>query len=370
MTLEELIGMNLSTTEIVSFPSNSADAEPKAANEGGFQVVLFGPEELTENDTNPFPLRWLSVLKQGLDHDPYLVRAMDSHEAVLAELPLCFVRSRLFGRYLISLPYINSSGVLSQSDEAAQLVIDRAVVLAEELDCRFLELRHEEAIEHPALTETVSEKVHMRLELPGSVEELRKQIKARVRNQVKKGENQGFSIVWGRHELLDDFYKIFSRNMRDLGTPVFGRKLFTAMLDGFPDEAEICAIRDGRRPVAAGFLIHGPGTTEVPSASSLRKENRRNPNMLMYYQLLARSIERGQQVFDFGRSTPDAPTFRFKKQWGAVPHPANWQYHVRQGQVDAMRPNNPKYQLMIRTWQRLPVWCANLLGPHIVRGIP
>ncbi len=158
--------------------------------------------------------------------------------------------------------------------------------------------------------------------------------------------------------------------MRDLGTPAFGRKLFAAILDGFPDEAELCSVRDGRRCVAAALLIHGPEATEVPSASSLRSENKRNPNMLMYYHLLARAIERGQAVFDFGRSTPDGPTYRFKKQWGAEPFPANWQYHVRQGDVGEMRPSHPKYKLMIRTWQRLPLWVANFLGPHIVRGIP
>jgi FemAB-related protein (PEP-CTERM system-associated) len=295
---------------------------------------------------------------------------MDSRENILAQLPLCFVNSRLFGRFLVSLPYINSSGVTAQSDRAAEVVIDRAVVLADELDCRFLELRHEAPIEHPALTRTVNEKVHMRMELPGSAPELRTNLKAKVRNQVKKGESQGFSIAWGGQELLEEFYAVFSRNMRDLGTPVFGRKLFSAILDNFPDSAELCSVRDGLRPVASALLIHGEDSTEVPSASSLREENNRNPNMLMYYHLLARSIERGQRVFDFGRSTPNAPTFRFKKQWGAEPFPANWQYHVRQGDVGEMRPNNPKYKLMIRAWQCLPLWCANLLGPHIVRGIP
>lgn len=316
------------------------------------------------------PLGWLKVLEKGLGHEPFLVEARDSRGKTLAQLPLCFVKSRLFGRYLVSLPYINSSGVLASSNQAANRVIDRAVALAEELDCRFLELRHERPLEHSALTKTVSEKVHMRLALPQTVSDLRNRLKAKVRNQVKKAEGQGFSIAWGGEALLADFYQVFAQNMRDLGTPVFGRKLFAAILEGFPDSAEFCSVRDGNRPVAAALLIHGSESTEVPSASSLRSENSRNPNMLMYYHLLARAIERGQKVFDFGRSTPDGPTYNFKKQWGAEPHPANWQYHIRKGDVGEMRPNNPKYELLIRTWKKLPLWLANLLGPHIVRGIP
>ena len=127
-------------------------------------------------------------------------------------------------------------------------MIHRAVELAEELDCRFLELRHETPIQHPALTKTVSEKVHMRLTLPQSVDELRSRLKAKVRNQVKKGESQGFSVHWGREELLEDFYTVFSRNMRDLGTPVFGKRLFQAILEGFGDSAEFCSMRDGIAP--------------------------------------------------------------------------------------------------------------------------
>ena len=87
-------------------------------------------------------------------------------------------------------------------------------------------------------------------------------------------------------------------------------------------------------------------------------------------QLLRRAIERGAGVFDFGRSTQDSNTFRFKKQWGALPEPAVWQYHVRRGAIGELNPNNPKYRLMIGAWRRLPLWLTRLIGPRIVRGIP
>ena len=92
--------------------------------------------------------------------------------------------------------------------------------------------------------------------------------------------------------------------------------------------------------------------------------------MLLYWHLLERSIQRGQGVFDFGRSSMGSNTFRFKKQWGAKAHPATWQYYVRQGRIDAMRPDNPRYQRMIQLWQRLPIGLTRLIGPRIVRGIP
>jgi len=92
--------------------------------------------------------------------------------------------------------------------------------------------------------------------------------------------------------------------------------------------------------------------------------------MLLYWHLLVRAVERGQVFFDFGRSSEESNTYRFKKQWGATPFPAPWQYYLRQGTVGDMRPDNPKYQRLIRIWQRLPVGLTRLIGPPIVRGIP
>jgi FemAB-related protein (PEP-CTERM system-associated) len=285
-------------------------------------------------------------------------------------LPLASMHSVLFGRFLVGLPYLNVGGLLTSEERAAECLINQAVEIADELDVNYLELRHEARHPHPSFNHELTEKVHMRLELPTTGDDLWKSFNPKVRNQVRKAEKEGVTIHWGREELLSDFYSVFSRNMRDLGTPVYGRRLFESILKHLSDAAEVCVARQRDRAVAGAILIHGPGMAEVPSASSLRTASHLNCNMLMYWHLLLRSIQRGQQVFDFGRSTADSNTYRFKAQWGAKPYPAVWQYYVRRGNVSAMRPNNPKNQRRIAVWRRLPVWLTRRLGPAIVRGIP
>jgi FemAB-related protein (PEP-CTERM system-associated) len=211
----------------------------------------------------------------------------------------------------------------------------------------------------------------MRLSLPSSADDLWRQLKSKVRNQVTNGEKRGLQVRWGRLDVLDAFYDVFSRNMRDLGTPVYPRRLFSAILEHFPHQSELCAVYFEQKPIAGSLLIHGcDGVTQVPSASSLRQFNHTNANMLMYWHLLRRAAERGQRVFDFGRSTVDSNTFRFKKQWGAEPAPAVWQYYVRRGTAGDMRPENSRYRQMIRVWQKLPVSVTRIIGPTISRGIP
>jgi FemAB-related protein (PEP-CTERM system-associated) len=312
---------------------------------------------------------WLTVLARGLNHVPYALEAVEQGETC-GFVALSYVRSALFGKFLVSLPYVNYGGVAATDDRTAGLLVECAARLADQQGVRYLELRHERPLEHPLLTQTRTDKVHLRLPLPPSADALWQQLSAKVRNQVRKGEKNGFAVLWGGCHLLGDFYNVFSRNMRDLGTPVYGRRLFRAVLEQFPDRAELCVLRAGRRPVAAALLVHGKGVTEVPSASSLRAYNPSCANMFMYAQLLQRSIERGQANFDFGRSSQDSNTFRFKKQWGAQPFPAVWQYYVREGEIGGLRTENPRYQRWIRLWQRLPLAITRLLGPRIVRGIP
>jgi FemAB-related protein (PEP-CTERM system-associated) len=313
---------------------------------------------------------WPLILARGLGHVPYCLEARSQSGRTQGLLCLSYMRSLIFGRFLVSLPYLNYGGIIADDESIARRLVDRAVVLADSLNVRYLELRHEHGLEHPALGHKLNAKVNMHLTLPATAEQLWDGLSCKVRNQIRKGEKHGLEVVWGGRELLPEFYSVFSHNMRDLGTPVYSWRLFRSMFEQFPERVEFCSLRLGAVPVAAAVLLHGWGITEVPSASSLRAHNHTCANMLMYWHLLKRAVERRQDVFDFGRCSPDGNTFRFKKQWGAVPRFTEWQYYVRRGTIGELNPYNPRYLRYVQRWQRLPVWLTRLLGPLIVRGIP
>jgi FemAB-related protein (PEP-CTERM system-associated) len=312
---------------------------------------------------------WLAVVEKGLGQRPYMVEAVRERE-VRGLLPLVFMKSMVFGRFLVSMPYLNYGGVTSEDEPTARLLIDRAVDMAEQLDVRYLQLRSERAVDHPRLTTKPSIKVNVTRALPGTADALWSQLGFRVRNRVRTGQKAGVQVVWGGEGLLAEFYDVFSRNMRDLGTPVYSPGLFRAVLRQFPSDAELCVARLERRPVAAGLLLHGRGSTEVPSSSFLREYKSSCPNMVMFWNLLVRAIERGQGTFNFGRSSPDSPTFEFKKQWGGQPEPAQWQFYLRAGDDSELRVDHPRNRRAIGIWKRLPVGLTRWIGPSIARGIP
>ncbi|MEM1356217.1 MAG: FemAB family XrtA/PEP-CTERM system-associated protein [Planctomycetota bacterium] len=317
---------------------------------------------------------WLDILRDGLGHKTVGLLTRRGSQ-VTGYLPLALTRSPLFGRHLVSLPYLNRAGVLANSDDTAASLIDAAVRLADQQAVRYLELRHHgHAIPHDQLGTTRGEKVRMVLDLPDTGQALWERLKAKVRNQVRKGDKHGLAIRFGGRELLGGFYSVFAANMRDLGTPVYPRRLFSAMLEHLAGRCELVMVTMEGSAIAGAVLIHdrvqGKGITQVPSASCLRQFNDTCANMWMYHKLLERAVERGASRFDFGRSSEGSGTYRFKKQWGAEPEATPWQVYLRQGDLDAARPDHPCNRRRVEAWQKLPVWVTRVLGPQIVRGIP
>jgi FemAB-related protein (PEP-CTERM system-associated) len=214
-------------------------------------------------------------------------------------------------------------------------------------------------------------KVRMLLALPSEAKSAWDGLDRKVRNQVRKAEKAGLTAREGGAELLDAFYDVFSRNMRDLGTPVYSPDFFREVLRAFPETARVFLVEHGTRPVAAGITIRHRDGLEVPWASSLREYRADCPNNLLYWQIIQHAIGEGLRVLDFGRSTPNEGTFHFKKQWGAEPSPLYWEYILMGGEAPKdLSPKNPKFGAAIAVWKRLPVSVTTALGPHIVRSIP
>jgi FemAB-related protein (PEP-CTERM system-associated) len=310
---------------------------------------------------------WRHVFQDVFGHRPYYLAAR-RHGAVTGVLPLVELDSFLFGHSLVSLPFVNYGGVLADDEAAAAALLASASELAREQKCGHVELRHT-AQQFPHLP-CKHHKVGMLLGI-APAEGLWDRLDRKVRNQIRKAQKSNLVHEAGGPELLDDFYGVFARNMRDLGTPVYPRRLFERVMATFPDRTEIHVVRKEGMPVAAGLTYRTNGATEVPWASSIRDFNPMCPNHLLYWGIIERAAALGCHTLDFGRSTPGEGTYKFKEQWGAGPVPFCWEYHLESAAaLPDSSPKNPKFELAISLWKRLPLAVANRIGPAIVRSIP
>jgi serine/alanine adding enzyme len=314
-------------------------------------------------------MAWRRVIEDAFGHPTFYFMATDEDGAVRGVLPLAFLSSRVFGRLLVSMPYVNYGGLLADTVEARDALLKAAIGLAKEQRAAHIELRQPGALDTDWPVK--QHKVSMRLELPQHFERLRERFPSKLRSQIRRAEKAGMIVKAGREELLDDFYRLFARNMRDLGTPVYARGVFAAILRACPDETRICVVSMAGQPMAAGFLHGFRGVLEIPWASADRRHKHLAANMLLYSGALEYACRQGYRVFDFGRSTPGGGTYHFKEQWGARPVPLQWYYWLSNGgALPELSPQNPKFKLAIEVWKRLPVLVTRMIGPAIVRNIP
>lgn len=318
----------------------------------------------------PYLYEWRTVFEKSFGIRTHYFAAFEG-EIIVGVLPLAFLSSALFGRYIVSVPYLNYGGIVADTTEIECALLQKAIEAAKEQKAEYIELRS--AYEHSALHDLPckQKKVAMLLDLPDSADDLWDAFKSKLRSQIRRAQKEALIVTVGRFDQLDNFYEVFSRNMRDLGTPVYSKTFFKRILEVFDTRAHIVIVFKETRPVAAGFIIGNGKKMEVPWASSLRKYNKLGTNMLLYWSMLKFAVSEGYRVFDFGRSTEGETTYKFKEQWGAVPHQLYWYYWLNDGvSLPELNPDNPKYKLAISMWQKLPVWVTKLIGPHIVKNLP
>jgi serine/alanine adding enzyme len=312
---------------------------------------------------------WKAVFAESFGHRSYYLAAIDENGNWQGILPLTHMRSRLFGNFLVSLPFVNYGGVVCNSVLANEQLVKEAERIRHACGATHVELRQLDHLANDLPTK--KHKVTMMLDLIASIEDTWKAFDPKLRNQIRKAQKQGLRFELGRLNLLDDFYGVFARNMRDLGTPVYAKKFFSNVLEEFPDSTAIGAVYYQEKCVASGFASWLGGHVDIPWASSLREYNAVCPNHMLYWELIRFAIDSGFTTFDFGRSTRDEGTYNFKKTWGARPVQLNWQYLMDKTAVmPELSPRNPRFQVAIRVWRTLPVPITNLLGPLIVRNIP
>ncbi len=322
-----------------------------------------------QDSTNYHRYGWRNVVEKSFGHRTMYLVATNGRDEICGILPYVQMKSRLFGNSLVSLPFFNYGGLLVSENAAIAELLDASRRMLDEPGADHIELRHLTVCDDIAATK--QHKVTMLLELKQNEKDQWEHLDPKVRNQVRKAEKSGLTSVTGGLELLDGFYGVFCRNMRDLGTPVYCRDFFRNVLEEFPESTRIVSIMYDGKTIASALMTWYRQTLEVPWASSIRDFRERCPNNLLYWEAIRFAISNGAGTFDFGRSTPGEGTFNFKKQWGAKPVPLYWQYLLREGgALPEINPKNPKYRFAIQAWQKLPLLVTNLLGPHIVRCIP
>lgn len=309
---------------------------------------------------------WKTVLEKAFHHRTYFLYAEEAGK-ICGILPLAEVRSILFGRSLISLPFCVYGGIVAETSEIAAALRDYACQLSEDLRVDAMELRN--------ITQTGTgwpvKNLYFTFRKPidDDDEVNLKAIPNRQRAMVRKGISEGLQSSWDM--ACDRLYRVYSESVRNLGTPVFSARYLKILREVFSDSSSVLMISHKGVDVAGVMSFYFKDEV-LPyyGGSTAAARSIKGVNHFMYWELMRQSREQGYRLFDFGRSKVGTGPYSFKKNFGFPPEPLPYEYFlVRAADVPNVSPSNPKYRLLINAWSKLPLPVANTLGPVLAKSL-
>jgi FemAB-related protein (PEP-CTERM system-associated) len=308
---------------------------------------------------------WHSIFQHIFKLDPrYLVAERNSH--IVGVLPLVLQRSRLFGDALMAAPFCVEGGPLAVDDETDAALTSTALALQTETNVPYLEFRSRRATHGW----TVKKDLYATFSRPLSADD-HENLTAIPRKQraiVRKTMDSG--LVSESEDGIDNTFRVYSESVRNLGTPVFPKRYFSALRKTFGNDCDTLVVKDNGIPISAVMNFYHRDTVLPYYGGGTKLARRNGANDFLYWEVMRRSAARGYRKFDFGRSKAGTGAFSFKKNWGFVPEWLEYEYHFLPGQtMPDKNPLNPKYSRKIEAWKKLPLPIANFIGPWLIRGL-
>ncbi len=320
---------------------------------------------------SPFHLTaWHRMIENTFGHEPrHLVARTSAGGEVVGVLPMFLVRSRIFGRMLVSTPHAAYGGCLADSPETMWSLVDYAWNVAKELHVEFLELRNFRNVVDDFSLSNKDLYVTFRTELKTDPTENLLAIPRKTRAEVREGIRNGLEFKVDEIDAAQ-FFHVYSQSVRHLGTPVFPKRLFENGQREFGSACKIFSVHWNQHLVAAVWTLFYKDEVVPYFGGSIQEYNRLAVNNFMYWMLMKYGCENGYLIFDFGRSKKGSGSFNFKKRWGMEMSDLSYQYAlVRRKSMPDTSPLNPTFARAIRLWQRLPLSVTNSLGPVISKHL-
>ncbi len=318
---------------------------------------------------SPFHLlAWRNSIRRIFGYEPRYLLA-EEEGRIRAVLPLFLVSNPLTGRILLSTPFAVYGGVLADGADARDAVRRAVEEAGAQERVQYIELRN--AWDQQCLGfSKVQRYVTFTQELAGTEENLLETIPRKTRAAVRKSLKFNFSSRPTRQ--VEPFAGLYLPNLKRLGTPAFPLRHFRILLEEFRDGADIREMLLDGGLAAAVFVFYFRDQVLPYYGASDPNFHPQQPNNYMYWELMRWGLQNGYRLFDFGRSkTQESGSFDFKAHWGMNMRELPYEIHlVRRRELPNFSPNNPKFQLFIRMWQRLPLPVANAIGPFILKLVP
>jgi len=308
-------------------------------------------------------LGWRNVIKKSYGHrDLYLI-AKEGKE-IKGILPAFTIKHFFFGKRIISLPFCSYGGIIAKNKEAQNQLLHFLKDYLKKNKYDFFELRSVSL--YPDLPVDLSEFTFI-LELNLKENMFFEKLNPKVRNKIRGSNKFGLRLEIGNY-YLKDFYRLYQKSMKRLGTPVHSFLFFENISKEFPDRTKIFMAKFKNKFIAGFFLFAFKNILINPWGASDNNYSRFYPNNYLYWEVIKYAAESGFKYFDFGRSRKNSGAFNFKKQWGTEIKQLFYQRYSPKGKE--IISDRGKYNKISKLWKMTPLAITNKIGPKLRKFIP
>lgn len=337
-------------------------------NKSEYDQFIFSRDDTTFVDC----WEWRELLEKvyKLSHYWYIAR---EHGQITGSLCLTLAHHRIFGRYLVTAPFANQGGFYTDTENTFKTLLNKVSELQYTLQARYILIRHLNGnLNPPEGWQQDHSYATSFLKLTSDPELFfRKQLESKTRNQVLKSINNGFTVKFGRFELLQDFWYVMSHSMKELGSPYHSRRYLETLLKVFGNKSELVTIyTKDLKPAGGSLLLYHCNKATLLHANILRKYRPLCAGDFLYWSTIDECCRRGIKCLDMGRSLVGSGNELFKMKWSPIRHTlAYWYKMATNKELPYLNQANPRFQLAIKLWQIMPLWLLRLAGPHVISGI-
>lgn len=295
---------------------------------------------------------------------------IDGNDKICALIPLVIGRNLGLQNAGVSLPFVNFTDVCTENEAALQFAIAALPHLQDKCRLNYIELRlKDQSLDSPDWRLDLQHHTFV-LPLSPNEEEVLSLSTASNRNHVRKVyKNNWFTASFDK-KYLDDFYRVYVRRMKQLGSPAPDISFFQSFFENLPENSSLLTVIDKQTEKVVGgmLLLISPGdaTLYYPYGANLLEYNSKYLNNFMYWEAVRFGIRSKMKYLDLGRSQSGSGTYKYKEQWGASAVQLKYLVYDS-GRERAGPPNREKLHLFVELWKHIPHVITDYVGKQLIK---
>ncbi len=267
---------------------------------------------------------WKEISEGNHKTKSFYLIARNTRQTVVGVLPLAEQRENGY-LYAVSMPECHFGGALADAPDIAKRLYWKASELGKARNWRYIEYRTSFG-EYTWLA-TKSKPVIVSI-VPDNRSQLQQQLAEETLTNIDRLSIHNPTLHYGQHDLLNNFYAIYTHNSRAVGEKPLAKKFFASLIENLPNSL-ILVGKIRNNPVVTAFLLQHDDMLEVRWQSNSWPNYAAPLNDWLYREILLHAIETGISYVKFD----DSMTTNKDAQdaWSTKSIGSKWHYWLGRG---------------------------------------